>query len=99
MKTQKKMCRMGRIRELLRQYPWGLKSSEVAEMLHVEKQNRSNVSTTLTNMPDVYIDRWEYDERGQPIPVYALAEIPEDCPRPSTKSRLPVANQTQQSTQ
>lgn len=73
-----------RIRELLRECPDGLTVLEVARQLGL---NYTNTRNNLTNMPDVYIDRWvprsgSIKGIGKWRAVYCIVVPPEDCPKP-----------------
>lgn len=84
--TPRKQCRMGLIRALLKRHPDGLTSAAIANLLDIPERNRCNLPTTIKNMPDVYIDRWEITETTHP--VYMLADIPEDMPRPPPQPKI-----------
>jgi len=73
-----------RIRELLREYPDGLTVLEVTRQLGL---NYTNTKNYLTNMPDVYIDRWvprtdSIKGIGKWRAVYCAIVPPENCPHP-----------------
>lgn len=65
-----------RIRKALARYPEGLSSAEVAALTGANSKLRCE--QTLLRMRDVTIDRWV----DANTPVWMLAEIPADCPRP-----------------
>jgi hypothetical protein len=67
-----------RIRDALAQSPDGLTSREIAVMLNVDV---SQISRSLTLMPDVYIDRWT-SCKNKYTSVHCLAFVPDDCPYP-----------------
>lgn len=67
-----------RIRDTLAQSPDGLTPREIAVMLDVDV---SQISRSLTLMPDVYIDRWTA-LKNKYTSVHCLAFIPDDCPHP-----------------
>jgi len=67
-----------RIRDALAQSPDGLTPREIATMLDVDV---SQISRSLTLMPDAYIDRWVV-WKNKYTPVHCLAFIPDDCPHP-----------------
>ena len=67
-----------RIRDALAQSPDGLTPREIAVMLDVDV---SQISRSLTLMPDVYIDRWT-SFKNKYTSVHCLAFIPDDCPHP-----------------
>jgi len=71
--------RAAEIRELLRKYPEGLGTRELANFIggtHVTYNH------TLKNMPDAYIDRWERLSRGQYRAIWCVVEVPDHCPHP-----------------
>ena len=58
-------------------------SSEIADSIGVSV---SSVTRALKDMPDTYIDRW-IAQAGCWRAVWAVAEVPDDCPKPSHKPR------------
>jgi hypothetical protein len=67
-----------KIRDSLAQAPDGMTARELADALEIEP---SQISRSLTLMPDVYIDRWT-PFKNRFSSVHCLAFIPEDCPHP-----------------
>jgi len=67
-----------RIRDALAAAPDGMTARELALALTIEP---SQISRSLTLMPDTYIDRWSAS-KSKYAAVYCLAFIPEDCPHP-----------------
>lgn len=68
-------------RQALKNSPDGLTAGELSKAL--AKEYRSIISG-ISGMPDVYVDRWQPARGGKAryIPVYMLADIPEDAPMP-----------------
>jgi len=66
------------IRDALAQSPDGLTAKQLALMLDAEP---SQITRSLTLMPDTYIDRW-VKSRSKYAAVYCLAFIPDNCPHP-----------------
>jgi hypothetical protein len=67
-----------RIRNALAQAPDGMTARDLATALDIEP---SQISRSLTLMPDVYIDRW-FKSKSKYAAVHCLAFVPEDCPHP-----------------
>lgn len=73
------------IRELLQDYPDGLKSSDIARLTGIS--NRS-VNKSLESVFGVYIDRWEKSEyRNNLAAIWVVVDVPEDCPKPENTGR------------
>ena len=67
-----------RIRDTLAQAPDGMTASELSLALNIEP---SQISRSLSLMPDTYIDRW-IKTRTKYAGVHCLAFVPDDCPYP-----------------
>jgi hypothetical protein len=68
------------IRTLLRQEDDGLTATEIANRISLRPDA---VRRALTNMPDVYIDRWQAPvHREPPQAVWCAVVPPENCPPP-----------------
>ena len=65
-----------RIRKALAQYPEGMSTAAVASITGANSKLRCE--QTLLRMRDVTIGRWV----DASTPMWMLAEIPADCPRP-----------------
>jgi len=74
------------IRALLLTKPEGL---TVTDIVVATKATDKSVRVSLKSMPDVYIDRWEFQRQGPLAAVFCAVEVPEDCPRPSRLKRTP----------
>ena len=70
------------LREVLRQYPDGLTTTQVAELSGFIT---SDVRRSLAAMPDVYVDRWVPGKRGQYMKVWCVVIVPDDCPHPKDR--------------
>lgn len=68
-----------KIRACLAHSPEGMTVAELAVCTQIDA---SVFSRSLKGCFGVYIDRWEGPFRGQWRAVYALAAVPEDCPKP-----------------
>ncbi len=82
-----------KIRELLRAEPCGMTAKQIHAKLP-EINRTQTIKSSLTKMPDVYIDRWvrEPGSRGQNQAVYMAVVPPIDCPHP--KDRFPEVCKT-----
>lgn len=82
-----------KIRELLRSEHYGMTAKQIHEKLP-EIAKTKTIKSSLTKMPDVYIDRWarEPGSRGQYQAVYMAVIPPRDCPHP--KDRFPEVCKT-----
>lgn len=69
-----------KIRQCLRDHPDGRTAAQIAECAGIVA---SSLSKSFDTCFGVYIDRWEGPFRGQWRAVYCLADVPENCPRPS----------------
>ena len=69
-----------RIRALLHRNPDGLTTLVIAGKTGVK---RDTVQNALTNMPDVYIDRWQEVPQEPPHAVWIAVRPPENCPKPT----------------
>jgi hypothetical protein len=73
--------RQAAIRELLRASD-GMTAQELRERLSMRKKDgAATVIQVLRTMGDAYIDRW-WESDGKLVPVWAVVEVPEDCPKP-----------------
>lgn len=69
------------VRKALKLNPDGLTVTGLAQYTG---KDGSSIYKTIKGMPDVYIDRWTKAQRGPTkyTPVYAIADVPENAPRP-----------------
>lgn len=67
------------IRELLRRHSLGLTTGQIKQELGI---NQSTVTLVLKAMPDAYISRWVPLNGKQHIPVWAVAIVPANAPKP-----------------
>lgn len=73
------------IREVLQQYPDGLKSSDIARLTGIT--NRS-VNKALESVFGVYIDRWEKSTyRNNLAAIWVVVDVPDNCPKPDETGR------------
>ena len=72
------------IRDYLNKHLDGRSVDEIAAFL-VKKPDVIRIG--LSTMPDVYIDRWEGPYRGQYRAVWCTVEVPENCPKPTSKRK------------
>ena len=73
------------IRELLRQYPDGLKSSDISRLTGIDKRV---VNKALENVFGVYVDRWENSLRRNTLArIWVVVDVPEHCPKPENTGR------------
>ena len=78
------------IRELLKQYPDGLKSSDIAKLTGID--NRS-VNKSLEGVFGVYVDRWEKStHRNTLAAIWVVVDVPDNCPRPENTGRRTKLN-------
>ena len=68
------------IRALLRQHEDGLTASQLCAALGTEARQ---MRQALTDMPDVYIDRYLAPVRGQYPAVWCAVVPPPNCPHPT----------------
>ena len=69
----------------MRQYPDGLKASDIAS--HTGIHNRS-VNKSLESVFGVYIDRWEKSAyRNNLAAIWVVVDVPENCPKPNNTGR------------
>jgi predicted transcriptional regulator len=56
----------------------------IRELEEVTGRKYANISSTVRQMPDVYIDRWQQPLKrgGGYAAVYVLVKVPENCPKP-----------------
>jgi hypothetical protein len=60
----------------------GMTAQELRERLSMRKKDgAATVTQILRTMGDAYIDRW-WESDGKWVPVWAVVEVPEDCPKP-----------------
>ena len=73
------------IRELLKQHPDGLKSSDISKLTGID--NRS-INKSLESVFGVYIDRWEKTTyRNTLAAIWVVVDVPENCPKPENTGR------------
>ena len=72
------------IRSLLRKALDGL---TVRELMAATGGRQNYTLKALRKMPDAYIDRW-VPARGVYAAVWAVVEMPEDCPAPTMRDNL-----------
>jgi hypothetical protein len=73
------------IRDLLQQYPDGLKASDISMLTGIS--NRS-VNKSLESVFGVYIDRWVKSEyRNNLAAIWVVVDVPENCPKPENNGR------------
>ena len=73
------------IRELLKQYPDGLKSSDIARLTGIDTRV---VNKALESVFGVYIDRWENATyRNTLAAIWVVVDVPENCPKPEDTGR------------
>ena len=78
------------IRELLKQYPDGLKSSDISKLTGID--NRS-VNKSLEGVFGVYVDRWEKSTyRNTLAAIWVVVDVPENCPKPNNMGRRTKLN-------
>lgn len=81
---------MPKIRELLRQHPDGLTTTDIAARVPGVATART-ARKALTAMPDAYIDRWakKPNTRGQFMAVWCVVTPPPHCPYPTERFNIP----------
>lgn len=68
------------VREILRQHPDGLTTSQLHAMIEAPEGRMRSV---LRSMPDAYIDRWQTRGTQKYLSaVWCVVDVPEHCPRP-----------------
>lgn len=73
------------IRELLKQHPDGLKSSDIARLTGIDKRV---VNKALESVFGVYVDRWENATyRNTLAAIWVVVDVPENCPKPANIGR------------
>jgi hypothetical protein len=72
------------VRTLLLAKPEGITASQL--MVETGASYKS-VRHSLSSMPDVYIDRWEFPRQGPLAAVFCAVVVPENCPRPTRLKR------------
>ena len=78
------------IRDLLKQHPDGLKSSEIATLIGVSARS---VNKSLESVFGVYIDRWEKStHRNTLAAIWVVVDVPENCPKPENTGRRTKLN-------
>lgn len=80
------------LRKLLRRYPDGLTTAQVAELSSFDS---SDVRRSLAAMPDVFVDRWVPGKRGQYMKVWCIVDVPANCPHPKDRAYKYVPPKTQ----
>jgi hypothetical protein len=84
--------RQAAIRELLRASD-GMTALELRKHLNIRpKDGAAIVTQILRTMADAYVDRWIKDD-DQWVPVWAVVDVPEDCPKPDEKANLQKASE------
>ena len=71
------------IRKYLRANPDGATAAEIAQAIG---KGADQTSAILTNMPDLYRDRW-VRQGHQDVAVWVAVVVPEDCPRPERREK------------
>jgi len=78
------------IRELLKQHPDGLKSSEIAKITGIDIRV---VNKALESVFGVYVDRWENSTfRNTLAAIWVVVDVPENCPKPNHTGRRTKLN-------
>jgi Mn-dependent DtxR family transcriptional regulator len=78
------------IRDLLKQHPDGLKSSEIATLIGVSARS---VNKSLESVFGVYIDRWENSTyRNTLAAIWVVVDVPDNCPKPNNMGRRTKLN-------
>jgi hypothetical protein len=72
------------IRRVLRENPDGLTTKELFDLI-VPHIDRTVLGTALRNMPDTYVDRWQYIKGSPPSAVWIAVVPPEDAPKPDKR--------------
>ena len=73
------------IRALLKQYPDGLKSSDISRLTGIDVRS---VNKSLEGVFGVYIDRWENSTyRNTLAAIWVVVDVPENCPKPNNMGR------------
>ena len=73
------------IRELLKQHPDGLKSSDISKLTGIDKRV---VNKALESVFGVYVDRWENSTRRNTLArIWVVVDVPENCPKPNNTGR------------
>ena len=73
------------IRDLLKQHPDGLKSSEIAKITGIDKRV---VNKALECVFGVYVDRWEKSTyRNTLAAIWVVVDVPDNCPKPNNTGR------------
>lgn len=80
------------LRKLLRKYPDGLTTTQIAELVGF---STADTRRSLAAMPDTYVDRWVPGKRGQYMKVWCIVWPPADCPHPKDRAYKYVPPKTQ----
>jgi len=72
------------LRKLLRENKDGMNTKDLSDALG---RSVSVVRTSLSNMPDAYIDRWEIPDKAPMRAIWCVVDVPENCPKPKRKSK------------
>ena len=80
------------LREVLRQHPDGLTTTQAAELANI---GTADARRSLMAMPDTYVDRWVPGKRGQYMKVWCIVWPPADCPHPKDRAYKYVPPKTQ----
>lgn len=78
------MAKQHQIRRLLWAHPEGLTAKQIATELNADV---INTHAQVKKMVDTYILAWT-TVLGRPRAIWAVATIPEDCPRPAKQDRV-----------
>jgi hypothetical protein len=85
-RTRKQLAPL--LRDILRQHPDGLTASQIIEILG-DNTPSSTIHTSLHNMPDAYIDRWNLQNpRGRYSAIWCVVDVPQNCPRPIKEKKV-----------
>jgi hypothetical protein len=76
------------IRDLLKQYPDGLKSSDISRLTGIDVRS---VNKSLESVFGVYVDRWESSLRPNTFArIWVVVDVPENCPKPNHTGRRSI---------
>ena len=76
--------RQREVRALLRNYPGGLTTRQISDMLAIDFRV---AHFCLKAMVDTYVIGWT-SGKGRPCALWAAAVVPEDCPRPPKSEKV-----------
>ena len=78
------------IRELLKQHPDGLKSSDISKLTGIDVRV---INKALESVFGVYVDRWENSTRRNTLArIWVVVDVPENCPKPNNTGRRTKLN-------